>query len=264
MRQLFFLFSLLSFSVKAFALYNGNPSLPMMPEEGSFIPKEVWFGIKLGYEFDFVYDRKLHMQGHHLDHCKKHVRTFDSTGNFGTLTFNFNDRVEIFSMLGGMSFEISHTPLPKTKIAYRTPTHFTWGVGGRAILAYWGDLQLGVNAAYLQVSTPLSSLKVNDKSYPVRHAKLASAQWQIGIGTSYRWHWFIPYFGIDYSDVRTRIEDLDSIEFLIPDEHVTFKDSYPCGIYFGFGLSPYRVFNVNVEARFMNENAFSVSADFKF
>lgn len=260
----FFTFTLLFLSIKGFALYNGNPSLPMMPEVGAFIPKEVWFGIKGGYEFDFVYDRKLRMEGQHLKHCKKSVHTFESLSNFGVLTFNFNDRVELFTTLGEMSFEIKHTPLSQKKITYHTPAHFTWGVGGRAILAYWGDIQVSVNSAYLQSTPTLSSLKVGNQSYSTRHTEFDFTQWQVGMGVSYRVQWFIPYIGFDFSNFRTRIEHLSSIEFLIPDQHVTFKDSYPCGIFLGFGLSPHRAFNVNFEARFINENAISVSADFKF
>jgi major outer membrane protein len=263
MRKIFIV-ALLLLSAQGFSLYNGNPSLPMMPEVGAFIPRDVWFGIKGGYEFDFVYDRKLHMEGQHLKHYKKSVHTFESVSNFGVFTLNFNDRVEVFTTLGSMSFDICHNPLSQKKISYHTPSHFTWGVGGRAILAYWGDLQVSVNSAYLQSKPTLSSLRVGDKSFSTRHTEFDFTQWQVGFGVSYRLRWFIPYIGADFCDFRTRIDHLRSIEFLIPNEHVTFKESYPVGIFFGFGLSPDRAFNVNFEARFINENAVSASADFKF
>ncbi len=263
LRFFFFIF-FIAIRVSAFALYNGNPSLPMMPETGAFIPRECWFGLKAGYECDFVYDRKLHMDGHHLGHCSRSVPKFESLSNFGVVTFNFNDRVEIFADLGSMSSEISHRPYSNTTISYQTSTHFTWGVGGRAILAYWGDLQLSANATYIATDSPLYSLKVNGESYSTRHAAFDLREWQIGIGISWRFKWIIPYIGADFSDFRARIDHLNSINFLIPGNHITVKDSYPCGIFLGVGLSPTRAMNVNFEARFINENAVAVSADFKF
>ena len=264
MRKFLFLLLFLSGSIRAFALYNGNSSLPMMPESGAFIPREAWVGVKVGYEFDFVYDRRLRMQGQHLDHCNKKVHKFDSLSNYGVLTLNFSDRVEIFSTLGVMSCELSHTPFANTKITYRTDNAFAWGVGGRAILAYWGDIQVSVNAAYLQSTPSLSTLRVNNRTYSTYGTEFDYNEWQIGIGVSYRFSWFIPYIGADFSNFRTRIEDLDSIRSFLPSRHATFKDVFPCGIFLGFGLSPDRAFAVNFEARFINENAVSVSADCKF
>jgi hypothetical protein len=258
------LFFFLILPLKGFTLYNGNPSFPMMPEEGLFISKEDWFGIKMGYQFDDVYDRRLRMAHRHVEDQRKKVQKYASISNQGILTFNFNDRAEAFGSLGAMSFELSQRPFEDRKVSYHTQTHFAWGVGGRAILAYWGNLQIAVNAAYLQSNLPLSSVKVNAKSFAKRHLKAEFREWQVGAGFSYRLSWFIPYLGFDYSDFRTKIEHLNSLKVLFHRNHIIFKEIYPLGIFLGFGLSPDRGFNVNFEGRFINENAVSVSADFKF
>jgi major outer membrane protein len=259
-RYLFFL--ILPF--QGFALYNGNPSFPMMPEEGAFTSKESWFGVKIGYQFNYAYDRRLRMPHRHVDDQRKKTQKYESLTHQGVLTFNFSDRVEIFGTLGGMSFELSQRPFEDVKVSYHTQTHFVWGVGGRAILAYWGDLQVAVNAAYLKSDLPLSSVRVNHHPYEKKHAKAEFREWQIGAGVSYRYNWFVPYLGLDYSDFRTKIEHLHALEFLFHRNYVIFKEVYPLGIFFGFGLSPLKGFNINVEARFINENAVSVSGDFKF
>ena len=258
------LLSLLLLPLHLVALYNGNPSLPMMPESGAFISKDYWIGVKAGYAFDYVYDRQLHMTGKTPDHSHRKVQKYNSVSNFGVVTLNFNDRVEAFGLLGSMSAELSQHLFENVKVSYDTQTHFAWGAGGRAILAYWGDLQFAINASYVRSDLPLSSLKVNGRSYAKKQAELDFQEWQVGIGASYRCRWFIPYLGVDYSDFRSRIEHLNTIKFLFPKKHVTFKETYPMGLFFGFGLSPARAFNVNVEARLINENAVSVSADFKF
>lgn len=254
----------LIFSFKVFAIYNGNSSLPMMPEEGLFISKDVWLGIKMGDQFNDVYDRRLHMAHRHVEDQHKKVQKYQSLCNQGVLTLNFNDRAEVFGSLGAMSFDLSQRPFENKKVSYRTKTHFTWGAGGRAILAYWGNFQVGVNAAYLQSDPSLSSVKVNDKSYQKKDAETEFREWQVGAGVSYRLNWFIPYLGADYSDFRMKIERLHSLKFLFHRNHVVFKECYPIGVFLGFGLSPDKGFNLNFEVRFVNENAASISADFKF
>lgn len=246
------------------ALYNGNPSLPMMPEDGMFISKEDWLGIKMGYEFDDVYDRQLHMAGKVPDHSLEKVQKYHSLSNFGVLTLNLNDRFEVFGLLGSMSCKLSQHLFKNTKVSYDTQTHFAWGAGARAILAYWGDLQLALNAAYVDSCLPLSSIKVNGSSYAKKQAQFDFCQWQVGMGISYRCSWFIPYIGVDYSDFRLKAEHLNGIGFLFPKKQVTFKEEYPMGLFFGFGISPTRAFNLNIEVRLINENALSFSGDFKF
>lgn len=246
-----------------FALYNGNPSLPMMPEQGMFIPKDDWFGVKAGYQLNAVFDRKLHVEGNR-DHIRRKVQEYHAFSNLGVVTANFNDRVEAFGTLGVMSAELTHHPYPDTRVSYHTQTHFAWGAGGRAIVAYWGDLQLSVDAAYLAADLPLSSLKANGKSHAKQSATVDYREWEVGIGVSYRVRWFVPYFGVDYSDFRARVKHLTALKSLFPSKHVTFKESYKAGIFLGCGLFCERAFSLNVEGRVINEYAFSLSTDFKF
>ncbi len=252
------------FPASAFALYNGNPALPMMPESGFFISKDFCFGVKTGYEFDRVFYRELHLKGKGLRGLRKKGKDFTSLCNFGILTFNFIDRVEIFTTLGTMSAHFSQEPLEGKTVSYHTDSDFTWGVGGRALLAYWGELQATVNAAYVQSDLNLSSLKVNGHSYPTRKAEVDFIEWQIGAGISYRVDWFIPYFGVDFSDFRSRFEHLRSIAFIFPKKHVTFKESHPIGLFLGFGVAADKGFALNIEGRMINEYAVSASADIKY
>ena len=265
MRHAIHLFFFLILPLHLFALYSGNPSLPMMPEQGMFISKNYWLGLKVGYEFDYDFNRHLHMvgQGHSLK-TKRTVDHYRSLVNFGVITLNFNDRVEIFGDLGSMKTSLSHRPFPHTKITYHTHHDFAWGVGGRVLLAYWGDLQFGVNAAYASSNMDLSSIKVNGKHYSPKHANFDYREWQIGIAISYLFDWFIPYIGADFSDFRGKFEDLKSIEAIFPTKHATFKESNRYGPYLGFGFSPYKAIAFNFEARFVTETAVTASAVLKF
>ena len=159
---------------------------------------------------------------------------------------------------------MAHHPFTGTEISYKSENGFAWGVGGRAILAYWGDIQLGLNAEYMASDPSLSSLSVDGRAYSVGKSEVDYCQWQIGLGASYRLGWFIPYFGVNYINLKEKFRHLDSIVFVLPKGHVTFKSDNPYGVYLGFGVSFPRALQVNFEARFINENAVSVSADFKF
>ncbi len=260
LRSLFLGFLLLPFAL--FALYNGNPSLPMMPEIGVFISRDSSFGLKLGYEFDWVYDCDLHLDLQHLP--KKQTRSYHSLTQFGVVTLNFNDRVELFGTMGALSCQWDHRINSADRIAYESQLSCAWGIGGRAILAYWGDLQLGVNASYAQSNPALSSLKVNGQGYDHKGAKIDLNPWQVGSGLSYRLGWLTPYIGLDYIHLVLEVEDLDSLGFLIPQKKTLFKIENPIGLFGGIGIGPLRGFSLNMEARFINENGCSVSADFKF
>lgn len=234
----------------------------MMPEQGAWLSKNGFLGLKTGYLFDDTYDRKLRLVGQGTPSFHHHVGEGNWLSHLGVFTVNFADRVELFTTLGTLSAHWDHHPIEGIKISYHMPTHFCWGIGGRAILAYWKDLQFGVNASYLSYHSSLSSLKINHATH--QEGEVALREWQVGIGISYRFKWFIPYMAMDYSDFRARIGQLKSIRSLVGTTHLTFKDVYPLGPIFGIGISPEKAFNINIECRFINENALSASCDFRF
>ncbi len=246
------LFALL-LPLSGFALYNGNPSLPMMPERGVWISKDAWAGLKIGGLVDWVYDCPL----------EGHGRDYHSLGEWGVLTLNFSDRVELYTTLGTLSCSW-HQSHEGSSIFYKTNSEFAWGVGGRAILAYWGELQLSLNAAYEQASPSLSQLRVDGQSYSISGGSVHFNPWQIGAGISYRWGWLVPYIGVDYLNLTLEAEELRSLAFLIPKERSFFSAPQPWGVFFGFGVGPPVGVNLNLEARILSEYAGSVSADFKF
>jgi hypothetical protein len=265
MRLKHLLFSIISLlpSVTSYALYCGNPSFPMMPEEGLFSSQEGWFGMKAGYESDNVFNRPLHMKKQASDQLK-HAEESDGFANYGVLTLTFMERVELYGNAGAMSCKISQHPYSNTHVHYRMKSHFAWGVGGRAILAYWKEWQLGAAAAYLNYSPPIHSIVLNRDPLSADGAKMRLREWQIGAALSYQWKWLIPYLGGDYSDERIKLLHMKSLKNIFSKSHVRLKGSQPIGFIIGCGLSPEKGFNVNVEGRFFNETAFTASADLKF
>lgn len=246
----------------AFSLYNSNPSMPMMPEQGLFISKESFFGLKAGYELDWIYQCDLKLDLHHFP--KKQTHSYRSLTQFGVVTVNFNDRVELFADMGALSCQWHHDLSSSNQIFYKSDFSWMWGIGGRAILAYWGELQLGVNASYAQSHPSLSQLKVNGESYSHDGARVDLNPWQVGAGLSYRFGWFVPYVGLDYLNLTIEVDHLNSLKEVLPKKKTEFKNDQPMGFFLGMGIGPEIGFNVNIELRFINEYGCSASADFKF
>jgi hypothetical protein len=218
------------------ALYNGNPSFPMMPEEGLFFQKEGWLTVKAGYEWDDLFDRKLTVR-EHKPHLKRTVKDYEGMGNLGVVTLGCNDRVEVYGGAGAMQAEIRYRPHSDIRLKYETGYRFAWMVGGRALLAYWGSTQLGVDAKYFQFDPQIDRLELNGSSINPQGAYYHYREWQVGIGVSHRMKWFIPYAGLKYADVRSKFRHLNAVSWIFPDKHFTMKNKYPMGVFIGCGVS---------------------------
>ena len=253
----FFLF--LCSAQNLIAMYNGNPSSPMMPEQSIFFTHS-WFSLKAGYEFDNVFDRKLKMESHHL-HAKDNKYT--SRGQFGVLTMVLCDRVEFYSGLGSLQSTLTQK-VDEERIYYDLDRHFAWSIGGRALFAYWGDLQFGLTASYLHFFPDLHSISVIRKIFPKDDAELHYHEWQVGAGFSYHIWWLFPYAGVVYSNAQAHFMHLKSLQSFFPKNKFTLESEKNYGIIVGLGLAPEIGFAVNVEGRFIDETALTVSADVRF
>ena len=240
---------LLLFPLALCALYNGNPSMPMMPETGLFISKDAWVGVKGGYECDWVTRSPLEGASQHRMHH------YESWEQFDTLTLNLSDRAEVLAAFGSMQSQLSHS-----RLSYHAPKEWAWKVGGRAIIAYWGDLQLSMNGSFLKCDPHISSFKFNSVPYKTPRGSIDLTSWQVGVGTAYRFNWCIPYIGVNYMKFRSKLKHVSPL----PRGRLTLKNALNFGLFFGVGLGLEKAVSLNAEARFISENALSMSADFKF
>ncbi len=234
----------------AYALYNANPSSPMMPEQGLFF-SHAWLSLKGGYTFDDVFDRKLKMQNPPDDDVKRDIKKYLFRAQFGVVTIDFGDRMEIYGGLGNMWTKFSQKEFADTTLTLRTQTRFAWTIGGRLLLAYWKDLQFGLNASCLRYSAPLESSPED--------GHMRYSEWQVGAGLSYHFWWLYPYIGIKFANAWAHYFDLDPLH-----ESFKLKNRKECGLVLGCGLAAEKALAVNVEGRFFDETAFTISADIKF
>ena len=160
-----------------FGLYTGNPGSPGIPEEGLFLSKESWLRIKMGYEYDHVQNRKLKVLHQNALQVKKLPKA-KLTSQFGTFTASINQRLDLYFELGKTHAEFTQRLYPQgPDISYKAHSHFAWGGGGRAILVYWGDTQVGLAGSYRTVRPDLYAILVDQESYSSQKKRASVFLW---------------------------------------------------------------------------------------
>ena len=255
MQKIYLLLSALLICKSGFGLYTGNPGLPGIPEEGLFLSKESWLRIKMGYEYDHVQNRKLKVLHQNALQVKKLPKA-KLTSQFGTFTASINQRLDLY-------FELGKLYPQGPDISYKAHSHFAWGGGGRAILVYWGDTQVGLAGSYRTVRPDLYAILVDQESYSSQKTKMFCYEWQVSMGLYQRFSYLIPYIALQCAGFQGKIRHLPSLS-VFPKGYFSFKSQHLFGLVSGCGLTNQRGFDCNFEARFFNEKTFTVSADVSF
>lgn len=258
------LISLLFISFPLFALYNGNPSEPAMPELGVWISNDDWWGIKLGYQWDQTYEKRIKVE-QRVSSVRERFDKYFSRKNEVAFIFNASDRFEVYGKLGVMELDLSQRPTDGVKLDFYTDNQFLWGVGGRVILVYWNEVVMGVNALYSSSFMRVSEILENGEPRRTSEALFKYSEWQVGISFSREIGIFNPYIGLAYSSLNSRLygipEDL-SFTTSIADED--FETREPFVLLMGLGLNKGKNVCVNLESRLVGEKAISLTGVIRF
>lgn len=258
----FILFLVLS--IQVFAAPVGNPSTPRILEEGFFIPKKSWANLRAGYEGDFIFDGQMKQD----EEGSGSVDKYTQTTNSGSVTLNLLERLDLYGVFGS-SMVCAHWRFSdmadRVRNANMETTHdFLWAVGGRAILFTWGNWDLGMGGRYSALHNHVYWLTIDGVNVSVSGSRCRWRQWQANLGVSYHIDLFTPYIGVDYLNVKTVLDGLTSSVADLGAREDHFKNRIPAGIYLGCTLSTGKYFMLNVEARVIDEEAVSLSGDFRF
>ena len=192
MKKLSFLFACLLTS-SLIAMYQSNPLTPEIISEGFFLCEDAFVGVRAGYQFDDVFNRRLvlgRISGQ-VDHSEIMI-------NQGVLTFNFFDKVDIWGSLGAANFhfadEINPAPGfigPPLKLEYKTHNDLIWGAGARATLFSYECATFGVSGGYLHAHPDLHWM--TSDGMPIFHTgHLKYREWQLGAAVCYQVGFFNP------------------------------------------------------------------------
>jgi hypothetical protein len=259
---------ILSFFMFSFALHGapvGNTSTPKVIEKGLFTQSADWLDVRMGYEGDFVADGRMNQ----YDQGTGRVDTYEQWSNTGTFTLNLVKRIDVYGVLGASKtkadwrFSNSNAgTINRAKI--ETEDNLMWAVGSRAILYEWWNASLGLGGRYSACSYQPNQLSVDGVMQSTSHSHFEWWQWQINMDLSYKISWFIPYVGAKYSQERALLTD-----FSVPisgslSPSNSFKNRDYLGFYLGCTLSNGHYFMLNLEGRVIDEEAISLSCDFRF
>ena len=254
MRKRYLLFPLFCSTVSA--LYMGNPAETELIDQGFFIPQNSCFGVKIGYEGDIVFDRKLRSMG------KGRIDDFSLIMNQATLTLNYLDRFELYGSGGALSSQFYFRPkVDNARREFQTHDHWTGGGGGRFLLAQWGNTGIGVDGKIQWGTAGIKWITVNGVSH-ASGAYLSYREWQASVAAYHTIDLFTPYLGVKYSNVHARVGDLSKTVY--PHHHFNMYNRNRFGMALGCTLSQGKKIDLFAEVQLVDEFGLSFGGNLRF
>lgn len=248
---------LLAYSSSAYSLYNGSPALPSVIEEGVLIKKDFPVSVKTEFLLTKCVDKSLFVVDHQPGREKQ---VFSYTQQQGVLALNFIDRFEVFGSMGEMRAHIEGKKNYLERFALETGNRYTWGFGARAEIYNFSKATLGLNFAYQAFSPKFQWGSINGAPMvDAKQKRLKFIEWQIGLGLGYDCGFFAPYLTAIYNQTKASIK-----KFHQGSGSFTLHSKKKFGMALGTTLSTSKLFDLNLEARIINETAASCSFDFRF
>ncbi len=249
---------LLCLCMKVQALYFGNPDSPQVIEHGFFIPIDSLFSCKLGFEKDWVFDRKLHLFGSH----KGYTGAFDYGMNQGIFTLVFLDRLEVYGSMGSFESTFSNRlAIDGKQRDYKSVDHITYGGGARLLLAQFGKFIIGVDGKFQYANPRIDSVTVNGVGYSAR-GNILYRESQAGFGIAFDVKPLVPYLGVKYSEAVAKVNRLKAE--VSPFSHFKMRSQGRWGMVVGCTISSGKIADLTVEAALFDEQSSTVCGNLKF
>lgn len=240
--------------VNVYAAPVGNLAEPKMLGKGIFIPEDGLVSLRAGYQGDFVFDRRL-----------KDLDDAEINTNAGTVTLNINKKVDIYGIFGATDGTFEET-YNSTKVKYGTDTAFSWGVGAKAILFEYKDTIVGLDGKYFNAEPDLDKVIIGGVTLDLPNADITEAkveydEYQIALGVAQKINMFVPYGGVKYSRAKGKL----AVTYLgTKYESDDAKNKDEVGLFIGCSILPLKNVSLNLEGRFLDEEALMVSGQIRF
>jgi len=240
-----------------------------LTSEADATKAELWAEENLGLSIacigDFISDRDIDVAG----------GEFEMDTIFARIGLSAFDRINLYVDFGqvlDMSYACElNTTLVQVKYEY--DDDFIWGIGLNGLLYRWDNgLEIGAGASYRQAEMNIEKATIDGNSYDRAQFALVNdgdlSEWQAAVELAWNLDFFVPYVGIKYSDVEV---DGD-VTLAITQYNGSGKDAGTnVGGFVGVTLLPRldgipksEQVSINVEARFIDENALNVGLAYKF
>jgi hypothetical protein len=249
--------ALLVLTCSLHALYFGCPAEPRLIDEGFWMAADSFLGVKLGYEGDAVFDRKMRASGG----ASGRIDRFKSTYNQGVLTFSILDRFEAYASYGAMNVSFWHRPrIDKERREYESHDQWTVGTGAKLILYQWGNTVLGADGKFQYGQPRFKWATVNGVSHATG-ARLVYSEWQAGLALSHTIDMFTPYLGGTYSEARGHFDRIRHV--IYPRSHFKMHSRDKWGLVLGCAFTTGKKFDLNIEGQFFSEQGATIAANIK-
>ncbi len=242
------------------ALEFGNPGAPGIIEKGLFFSPNNTIAIQAGYQRDWVFDRDMKA----VSKVRGRLEEFSYVADQGVLTMNIFKRIQCYGSVGALRISSRHTPNRTTLNEYETHDELTWGVGSRILFLQWQKLSFGIDGKYQSAKPSMRWMTSNGTpTPPASNTEIRMHEWQIGLGVSGQISLLYPYIGVKYSNAKSEFKNLPK-DFLPNTTRFNTSNRRKFGLVLGSSISNGSLFSLNVEARLIDEEALSLSAELQF
>lgn len=256
-------FAITSIAITLFSAPVGNPDAPKIIQQGLLGHSDSWIDVRLGYEGDFVSNGLLHQ----FIESSGRVDTYEAWTNSGVLTLNVLDRIDMYAVLGASRIKAAwrfENENIISRIEVKTEYDFLWALGGRTIFYEWNRASLGLGGRYTASSYHPMHTTSSGVVVDAQASHFHWDEWQVNLDLAYHVSLFTPYIGAKYSHARAELRDFPVPISSSGTGNNSFENETPVGVYLGCALSSGRYFMFNIEARLVDEEAVSVTGDFRF
>ncbi|MFH1782031.1 MAG: hypothetical protein ABH848_00230 [Candidatus Omnitrophota bacterium] len=261
MKRLVIVFTAL-FLLCAFTVYvNAAPvTCPASVKEmkgNDYIDKDSNIAFLVSLESDFITEKDL-------DESDGQV---EGTMHVGKLVVSF-DKVDFYALLGGTGNLEYSASISGANVLYELEDKFLWGLGASGLIKKWdkhgiqlfGDLSYRTTGDMEYDIVTLNGTQFSKSQLtPATDAKYE--EWQIALSVAKKFQYMTPYAGIKYSNLDASADvTISSTRYALSDA----ENDNPVGIFLGCALMPLDNMSIDLEGRFIDEEAFSVSLNYEF
>jgi hypothetical protein len=256
-----------------------NPGLPALMAKGVFLREDHCWDLRYSYRGDYTYNAKL-KEG--FSFPQQMVDSYSLYTNAGVLTLSFANRVDLYGVAGATTQTIFAKEVNTLSGATRSvvdlnalfETRPSWGVGLRLLLwqQKWrtaGTSFLGAGFEYFTV------LRANSRSVTIDKAEAtagtpATTQYyasQYTLAFAQRVQKLSPYVALKWANQRARMvgtpqNGISATSGLVILSNL--KSQRRFGWACGVTLIDFLRMNITAEARFVNESACTLLAEFRW
>lgn len=258
----------LTLSNAAFANYVGNPQAPDLPKiitntkNMTYPEQDYWLNARLEYEKEYMQNMNLEFSSGGIENRIQRAHFY---GNFLTLTANILKRIDFYAKGGAVD--------PRFQFGLPTGLGFTadeltnqrtipaWALGAKFLVFQVDRFSFAVESSYFQTDHRTFGLFTATAPVAPVATTVSWYNWQVSSAVSWYVCPLVPYIGAKYS--RTIVTFNQSTPSLdVPLFKMDNRRKFGCFV--GCSLLASRYFELNIEGRFIDEQAFSGTMAFRF